>query len=73
MYHYSAHMEEQLSTFERSLTHLVDLCRRLRSDNQRLQDALAASQDEARRLRERCERAGTQLEKLIERMPDHIP
>ena len=66
-------METELSAFERKLVQLVDLCHRLRSDNKRLRQELASSQDEVRQFRERIEGARAQLEKLMDRIPDQIP
>jgi cell division protein ZapB len=66
-------METELTVFERKLGELVDLCHRLRVDNQRLRKELAASRDEASQFRERIDGATAQLEKLIERMPDQVP
>jgi cell division protein ZapB len=66
-------METELSAFERKLVQLVDLCRRLRSDNKRLRQELASSQDEVRQFRERIEGARAQIEKLMDRIPDQIP
>ena len=66
-------MEPELTTFEQKLGQLVELCDRLRSDNRRLCEELAASREETRQVRQRIDGATTQLEKLLERIPDQMP
>ncbi len=63
-------MEKEFDAFEQKLGQLLELCDRLRSDNQRLRQELASSLDEARRCRERIDGARTRLERLIEQTPD---
>lgn len=66
-------MDRELKAFEHKLGQLLELCRQLRSDNQRLRQELASSVEDARRCRERIDGARTQLEKLIEQIPDQTP
>jgi len=66
-------MEKELKAFEQKLGQLLELCSRLRSDNQRLREELASSLDEALRRREQIDGARVRLEKLIEQIPDQKP
>jgi cell division protein ZapB len=66
-------MERELHEFEQRLGQLLELCGRLRTENQRLREELASSLDEARRRREQIESARTRLEQLIEQIPDQSP
>lgn len=66
-------MDTELGAFEKKLLQLLDVCHRLRSDNQRLQQELTASRNEVRQFQERIEGARARLEKLVEQIPDQTP
>jgi cell division protein ZapB len=65
-------MDTELATFENKLLQLVEVCRRLRSDNQRLREELAESRNELRQFQERMEGARARLERLVEQIPDEM-
>jgi cell division protein ZapB len=66
-------MDTELGAFEKKLMQLVEVCHRLRSDNERLQQELDESRNEVRQFQERIEGARARLEKLVEQIPDHTP
>jgi cell division protein ZapB len=66
-------MDTELSTFEKKLMQLVEVCHRLRSDNHRLRQELTESRNEVRKFQERLEGARARLEKLVEQIPDQTP
>ena len=63
-------MDTELGIFEKKLLRLVEVCQRLRSDNQRLRQELSESRNEVRQFQERIEGARARLEKLVEQIPD---
>jgi cell division protein ZapB len=66
-------MDTELGTFEKKLMQLVETCRRLRSDNERLRHELSESRNEVRQFQERIAGARARLEKLVDQIPDEMP
>ena len=51
--HYSVGVEAELKSLERKLEQFVELCQRLRADNQQLRQELASAVNQSRRLEEK--------------------
>lgn len=63
-------MEAELSSLEEKITQLVQVCHRLRADNNELRQQLAAAQNQNKHLTEKIESARTRLETLLTRIPE---
>ena len=63
-------MESELKSLEQKLNQFVELCQRLRSDNQQLRQELASAQSENRQLTEKIGTASNRLETLILQLPE---
>ena len=63
-------MDAELDTLEAKLTQLVQLCHRLRKDNNELRQQLAATQNQNKQLVEKIEGARHRLEVLLSRIPE---
>ena len=63
-------MEAELNSLEEKITQLVQVCHRLRADNNELRQQLAAAQNQNKQLTEKIESARTRLETLLSRMPE---
>ena len=50
---YSVVVETELKSLEQKLNQIIELCQRLRSDNQELRQQLAAAMDQTKRLEEK--------------------
>ena len=59
--HYSVAMEAELNTLDDKLSQLVQLCHRLRNDNNELRQDLAAAQNQNKQLTEKIESARQRL------------
>ena len=66
---YSVAMEAELKSLEGKLEQFVDLCHKLRADNQQLRQQLASALDQRTRLEEKLGSAATRLEALLSQMP----
>ena len=66
---YSVRVEAELKSLEHKLNQIIELCQRLRSDNQELRQQLAAAMDQTRRLEEKITSAMSRLEGLLSQMP----
>ena len=66
---YSALVEQELKSLESKLGQFVELCHRLRDDNQELRQQLASAVDQSRRLEEKINTATARLETLLRQMP----
>ena len=66
---YSARMDADLKSLESKIAQFVDLCHRLRADNQQLRQQLASSVNQAKRLEEKVNTATARLETLLAQMP----
>ena len=62
-------MDQELKSLESKLGQFVELCHRLRDDNQELRQQLASAVDQGRRLEEKINTATTRLETLLRQMP----
>ena len=62
-------MNADLKSLETKLGELVQLCQRLREDNQHLRQQLAAEVSTTRRLEEKVDIATSRLESLLAQMP----
>jgi len=62
-------MEAELKSLEHKLNQIIELCQRLRSDNQELRQQLVAAMDQSRRLEEKITSAMSRLEGLLSQMP----
>ena len=63
-------MEAELDVLDAKLTQLVQLCHRLRKDNNELRQQLAATQNQTKQLVEKIEGARHRLEVLLSRIPE---
>ena len=63
-------MDAELTALEGKLTQFVELCQRLRADNQQLRQDLASAVSESRRLEEKISAATNRLEGLLTHLPD---
>ena len=62
-------MDAELKSLEGKLDQFVELCHKLRADNQELRQQLASALDQRRRLEEKLSSAATRLEALLGQMP----
>jgi cell division protein ZapB len=62
-------MEAELKSLEGKLDQFVELCHKLRADNQQLRQQLASALDQKRRLEEKVSSATTRLEALLSQIP----
>lgn len=62
-------MESELKSLEAKLGQFVELCQRLRADNQQLRQELATAVDQSRRLEEKINAATSRLETLLTHIP----
>ena len=58
-------MEAELKSLEGKLNQFVELCHKLRADNQQLRQELASAVDQNRRLEEKINTASSRLESLL--------
>lgn len=63
-------MEVELNTLDDKLSQLVQLCHRLRNDNNELRQELAAAQNQNKQLTEKIESARQRPETLLSRIPE---
>jgi cell division protein ZapB len=66
-------MEAELRSLEEKLQQFVELCQRLRNDNQQLRQQLAAALNENRQLAEKIHAARSRLENLLGQIPEDAP
>ena len=62
-------MEAELKSLEGKINQFVELCQRLRADNQQLRQQLASAVNQTRRLEEKITAAPTRLEGLLAQLP----
>ena len=62
-------MEAELKSLEGKLDQFVELCHKVRADNQQLRQQLASALDQRRRLEEKLSSATTRLEALLGQIP----
>ena len=63
-------MESELKSLESKLGQVVELCQRLRTDNQQLRQQLASALSENKQLTEKIDTASDRLETLLEQLPE---
>ena len=63
-------MEAEFKSLERKLTQFVELCQRLRDDNQQLRQQLASALSENKQLAEKIDTASDRLESLLTQLPE---
>ncbi|HEY7658457.1 MAG TPA: hypothetical protein VH881_16450 [Burkholderiales bacterium] len=63
-------MEAEFKSLERKLREFVDLCQRLRDDNQQLRQQLASAISDNKQLSEKIGTATNRLETLLNQIPE---
>jgi cell division protein ZapB len=63
-------MDAELKSLEHKLNQFVELCQRLRTDNQQLRQELASALSDNRQLTEKIGTAGDRLETLLTQLPE---
>jgi len=63
-------MEAELKSLEQKINQCVDLCQRLRVDNQQLRQQLASVLSQVHHLEEKIGGATTRLESLLNQIPE---
>jgi cell division protein ZapB len=63
-------MESELKSLEQKLGQVVELCQRLRTDNQQLRQQLATALNENKQLAEKIDTASDRLESLLHQLPE---
>jgi len=63
-------MEGDLKSLEQKLGQFVELCQRLRADNQQLRQQLASSMSDNKELNEKIGTATNRLENLLNQIPE---
>ena len=66
---YSVWVDADLKSLEGKIAQFVELCQRLRADNQQLRQQLAASVNQVKRLEEKVSAASARLETLLAQIP----
>ena len=62
-------MDADLKSLENKIGQFVELCQRLRADNQQLRQQLASAVSQAKRLEDKVNTATARLETLLAQMP----
>ena len=62
-------MEAEFNSLESKVEQFVELCERLRAENNALRQQLVAAQNDAKRLHEKIDGATSKLEGLLNRLP----
>jgi cell division protein ZapB len=62
-------MEAELKSLELKINQLVELCQRLRADNQQIRQQLASALNDNKRLQDKIDTASARLEKLLLHIP----
>jgi cell division protein ZapB len=63
-------METELKSLEQKLNQFVELCQRLRTDNQQLRQELASALSDNKQLSEKIGTASDRLENLLQLLPE---
>lgn len=69
-YNYIVPMDAELKVLDDKIGQLIQLCQRLRAQNNDLRQKLAAAEGENKRLREKIEAATARLETLLGKIPE---
>ena len=62
-------MDADLKSLESKIAQFVELCQRLRADNQQLRQQLASAVNQAKRLEDKVNTATARLETLLAQIP----
>jgi cell division protein ZapB len=62
-------MEAEIKSLETKLGQFVELCQRLRADNQQLRQELATAVNQSKRLEDKITNATSRLENLLNQIP----
>jgi cell division protein ZapB len=62
-------MDAELKSLEDKISQFVELCHRLRADNQKLRQELASAVNRSKRLEEKINSATMRLETLLAQIP----
>jgi cell division protein ZapB len=62
-------VDTDLKSLEGKIAQFVELCQRLRADNQQLRQQLASSSNQVKRLEEKVNTATARLESLLAQIP----
>ena len=63
-------MEAEFKSLERKLTQFLELCQRLRDDNQQLRQQLASAISDNKQLTDKIGTATNRLENLLNQIPE---
>ena len=63
-------MDAEFKSLERKLTQFVELCQRLRDDNQQLRQQLASAISDNKQLADKIGTATNRLENLLNQIPE---
>jgi cell division protein ZapB len=63
-------MDAEFKSLERKLHQFVELCQRLREDNQQLRQQLASAMSDNKQLTDKIGTATNRLENLLEQIPE---
>lgn len=63
-------MEAELKSLEQKIRQVVELCQRLRGDNQQLRQQLASALNENKQLADKIDNATVRLENLLAQIPE---
>ena len=63
-------MEADLKSLEQKLGQFVELCQRLRADNQQLRQQLASAMSDNKELNDKIGTATNRLENLLQQIPE---
>jgi len=63
-------MDAELKSLERKLSQFVELCHRLRDDNQQLRQQLASAINDNKQLADKIGTATNRLETLLNQLPE---
>jgi cell division protein ZapB len=63
-------MDAEFKSLERKLHQFVELCQRLREDNQQLRQQLASAMSDNKQLSDKIGTATNRLESLLEQIPE---
>lgn len=62
-------MDDELSSLETKITSVVEICRQLREENEKLREQIAEADNEKKRMAETIQTARGRLESLLGQMP----
>jgi cell division protein ZapB len=63
-------MDMEIKSLENKIEQFVELCQRLRADNQQLRQELASAVSQSKRLEEKINMATARLETLLSQIPE---